>query len=548
MPATLAQTLWLAACAPEWLRFQQAAQQVERTQTAILQGYWRTNASTAYGQQFDFATINTITDYQKRVPLTTYDDYATHIERAGQGAANVLTTAPIKRFEPSSGSTTASKLIPYTAPLQAEFQRGIAPWIFDLYTHDPALLHGPAYWSLSPLTDGARTTPGGIPIGFEDDSAYLGGLGQVLANTAFAVPSAVKHLRDMATFRYVTILCLLHQRELRLISVWNPTFLTLLLAPLEEWWAALLNDIERGSVTPPGEIPPEVRRRLARALHPNPKRAAELRRCSPTDYVAIWPQLRLLSCWTDAAAATPAHQLAAQFPGVRMQGKGLLATEAFVSFPLVNVEGAVLAVRSHFFEFLSTTTGAPYLAHQLEKGHTYEVVLTTSGGFYRYRLRDVVEVLGHWAQAPRLRFVGKTDHVADFFGEKLEEQFVARVLQTLFAQHGLTPTFALLAPDERDSFGYTLYLEATAIPASLAAELDTALCANFHYDYCRRLGQLAPARVYPVVNAASAYLTACVARGQKLGNIKPSVLQKTTGWAVWFTSATESFSQATKNL
>lgn len=30
--------------------------------------------------------------------------------------------------------------------------------------------------------------------------------------------------------------------------------------------------------------------------------------------------------------------------------------------------------------------------------------------------------------------------------------------------------------------------------------------------------------------AAETYLRACMVRGQKLGNIKPSVLQKTTGW------------------
>ena len=35
-------------------------------------------------------------------------------------------------------------------------------------------------------------------------------------------------------------------------------------------------------------------------------------------------------------------------------------------------------------------------------------------------------------------------------------------------------------------------------------------------------------------DAAETYLEACRMRGQKLGNVKPSILQKTTGWRNWF--------------
>ena len=131
-------------------------------------------------------------------------------------------------FELSSGSTAASKLIPYTDELKAEFQRGIAPWIYNLYTSIPDLQGGPAYWSITPLTDGKRFTEAGIPIGFESDSEYLGLLGKWLADSVMAVPNAVKNISNVDSFRYVTLLYLLRQPDLRLISVWNPTFLSLL--------------------------------------------------------------------------------------------------------------------------------------------------------------------------------------------------------------------------------------------------------------------------------------------------------------------------------
>jgi hypothetical protein len=118
---------------------------------------------------------------------------------------------------------------------------------------------------------------------------------------------------------------------------------------------------------------------------------------------------------------------------------------------------------------------------------------------------------------------------------------VAGVLAGLFNNTGST-AFVMLAPEDSGAFRYTLYLElpdfpAPPLPEQLAAELDTALSANFHYAYCRRLGQLAGARIVPVTGGAEAYLQACRSNGQRLGSIKPSWLQKTGGWSERFAAA-----------
>jgi hypothetical protein len=506
--AWAANTLWVASCLPEWRHFQRAAQSVRETQATLLNDILRANAHTEYGQRYHFSDIRSPEEYQHHVPLTNYDDYATEIERIGAGQPNILTTAPVRMFELSSGSTAASKLIPYTDKLKAEFQRGLAPWIYDLYSHLPDLKNGPAYWSVTPLTEGKRFTPGGIPIGFDSDSAYLGPLGRWLVENVLAVPDTVKLSHDVDTFRYQTLLHLLRCRNLRLISVWNPTFLKLLLDFLPTHWDALLSDFQSL-----GDF-----RNLRR-----------LRAASPLEPESLWPHLRLISCWTDGPSTPYASQLRTLFPNATMQGKGLLATEAFVSFPLVGVEGAALAVRSHFFEFLDEA-GNSHLAHQLETGQSYRVVVTTSGGLYRYQLHDIVEVIGHWQQVPCIHFMGKAEHISDWFGEKLNERFVATALERLEKTFGLSPTFTLLAPESNGAFRYVLYLESDRLPTELSAALDAALRENFHYDYCRKLGQIAAAQVVPVHNGAQTYLAACQARGQKLGNIKPGILQKNTGW------------------
>ena len=136
-----------------------------------------------------------------------------------------------------------------------------------------------------------------------------------------------------------------------------------------------------------------------------------------------WPDLAVISCWTDGASAAEARRLREFFPTTAIQGKGLLATEACVSLPLAAGRGPVLAVRSHFFEF-TTDDGRCLAAHEVEAGTEYSVVVTTGGGLYRYRLEDRVLVTGFLGTTPTLRFLGKAGHVCDRYGEKLHVRHV----------------------------------------------------------------------------------------------------------------------------
>ncbi len=122
-------------------------------------------------------------------------------------------------------------------------------------------------------------------------------------------------------------------------------------------------------------------------------------------------QLALVSCWADAASAAMAEHLQQHLAGVDLQTKGLMATEACITFPLSGY-GNVLAIQSHFFEF--ETVGPPqtiHLAHELKRGQAYEVLVTTGGGLYRYRMHDIVEVTGFVHQCPTLRFVAAKSNV-----------------------------------------------------------------------------------------------------------------------------------------
>jgi hypothetical protein len=566
----LAGLAWRVANAPGDRRYRAALQAPEAAQAALLRRYLRAAAGTVFGRAHGFARLRTAADFRAAVPLRGYDDYHGWIGRVAAGEPGVLTREPVRALQLSSGSTAAAKLIPYTAELQRELRRAVAPWVCDLYRRWPRLAFGAAYWSVTPVglapeTAPERPDPGptepaepaesnatrqpgaagagawsgaaGVPVGFAEDGEYLGGFMKRLVDATLVVPGAVRLVPDVESFRYLTLLLLLRRGDLALISVWHPSFLALLLEALPRHWPSLLEDLRRGGCRPPAPLPPALGAALAARLAPRPRRAAALARLEPAAWTRIWPRLQLISCWGDGHAALHLEALRCLFPGVEVQRKGLLATEAFVTLPY---DGRTpLAVRSHFFEFLPQSAALPggagsctRLAHELEPGQAYSVVVTTGGGLYRYRLEDRVEVDGFVGRTPSLRFLGKEDHVVDLCGEKLSEGFVAAAFQRAFAAAGVTPRFALLAPDPCPGPAYTIYLELAAEPpAGLLGRLEQALAANPHFAYALRLGQLR-LRLYLVEAAAfPRYLRRCGDLGQRLGDVKPLALSRLCGWS-----------------
>lgn len=511
---------WLAASAGEWLRFRHAAKCLERTQRQRLHYYLSSNADTVFGRDHSFARIRCWEDYVNGVPVRDFDELKPYIQQIAAGERRVLTADRVRLFEPSSGSTGAEKWVPYTANLQAEFRRAVAVWLGQTFLAYPSLMAGPAYWSLTPAVRVSERSDSAIPIGFDTDGDYLGGVARRLIRLTLANGPQLGQIADMEMFWRVTLLMLLKCRDLRMFSVWHPSFLILLLQQMRRQWDGLLKDVYTGLTIKEPElvIPADV------------SRARELEKLGPGKHEEIWPWLRLISCWADAHAGGFLHQVKAAFPGACLQPKGLVATEAFVTIPLGDLRP--LAIRSHFFEFLDEDEKS-FAPWQLKLGQIVQVVVTTGGGLYRYRLGDQVEVNGFFGEIPSLRFLGRSDDVSDHFGEKLSEQFVANALHHIFQAANVRAEFAMLAMDEPDHCqAYSLFLESPDdIPSSVEERLDVELRRNPHYDLCIRLGQIKAARVVRVpAGAFERYSQRLAEQGMRLGDIKPTALSRQNNW------------------
>lgn len=457
------------SCWPETLAFMLACSRPQAAQRQRLRSILTRAQGSDFARRHSLRADDDVDTFRAKVGLHDYCDYAADMENISNGQERVLTCSPVRLLEPTSG-TQGSKLIPYTVALKQEFQRGIAAWVGNLLARCPEILRGPHFWSITPPMGPRQRTRGGLTIGFEDDSGYLSSWAGQLVRSLMAVPPSVLQESDYlgATLRHL-VAC----PELRMVSVWSPTY-----------WLLLLQ-------------------RLQRDYGLRPEQA--------------WPKLACLSCWGDGYSERYLEPLAQAHSQVWIQKKGLLATEGLVTIPWVGQKGSLLALRSHFYEFLDEA-GRSHLAHQLQLGQTYRVVLTTGGGLYRYRLGDQVRVEGYWRDCPSLSFVGREQKLADRFGEKL-------CPSSIRLPEGLA--WVAYEPQRR---AYTLFAHGSG---AWASALETDLRAsNFHYDLCRRLGQLEAVAAFELDESAlEAFYARLRQLGQKEGDFKPIPLRHEEDWS-----------------
>jgi hypothetical protein len=186
----------------------------------------------------------------------------------------------------------------------------------------------------------------------------------------------------------------------------------------------------------------------------------------------------------------------------------------------------MLAVDSGFFEFLDDA-GRAWLAAELKRDERYEVVMTTSGGLYRYRTGDRVLAEDGIGDIPSLRFIGRSGLVSDMTGEKLTDEFVGQCLEGI-------PGFRMLVPSApmRAKPYYALVVDerASLDAERTAGRVEAALARNPQYAYARRMAQLDHLSVYFVSDPLTAYIERMVREGARMGEIKIPALRPETDW------------------
>jgi hypothetical protein len=481
----------------------------ERQESWLRQCLKRNQVST-YLKSFGVDALTSPEEFRQQLPLTNYDNLSPFIEHIEQGEENALFEGKAIAFERTGGSSGGNKLIPYSVHSLADFRTAILPWLSDAINgHD--ISSGCAYWSISPATRPADTTSGGIPIGLPD-GAYLGDDALHSFVELSAAPPWIGSLHSTAEWSIATLYSLLCRHDLALVSVWSPTFFLMLLDTLEREYAKLSDLLRQGGIVAGHDLP---------ADEPALERLNAY--MNSLDTRVLWPALKLVSCWADASSRPFFNELRHRLPQAKFQGKGLLATEGVTTIPDKHGQ-PVLAADSGFFEFLDAHD-TTYFSWELQAGKQYEVVMTTSGGLYRYRTGDCVQCEGYSGELPVLRFQGRQGLASDIVGEKLTEQFVDKCLEDI-------PGFRMLIPQIQNKPKYVLIMDQrTQIDhSSLGNTVEEHLSKNPQYAYARNMGQLDSLAVLFVRSPLESFVQRMTRNGARLGDIKVPALRPETDW------------------
>ncbi|WP_437954628.1 GH3 auxin-responsive promoter family protein [Sorangium sp. So ce119] len=494
------------------LRFEAQAHRAGAVNERLLLDIVKRHKGTEFGRRHHFSAIRTVGDFQRAVPIATYDDLRADIERMARGARGVLTADPVAAFALTSGTTGTQKLIPITTLTQRGLgqtlltSRGILFKAISASREDR-----PAAALMSALLTGK--TEGGFPTG--STSCYMMRAALERRPGAWASPPEAYHVPTQADALYLHLLFALAQPALGSIVAPFASGLLDFFQVLEARWPALVEDLGRGALRPDVAVPPELAQPIRARLRADPGRASavakELARGLAGIARRLWPGLTHVSGGTSGSFRIYAEKLARYVGDVPIYSPFYVSSEAMLGFNLgLGAPVYALQPSSAFYEFipaddLDAERPSVRRIDELTEGERYEIVVTTHGGLYRYRMGDVIEVARHHRRVPVVEFIHRRGCLLNIAGEKTSEHAIHRALDEALSKEALgLVDFSTMEDAESAPKRYVVFVELTegSRPVSierLAGRIDDALrAANPYYATLRgRLGPLSLHVVQP---------------------------------------------------
>lgn len=487
-------------------RLEASARNADAAQTKFLLDWLNENRDTEFGRRYGFSDIKSVADFQSKIPLSDYNDYSRDIERIIDGEKNILTARDSVYFCISSGTVGEEKYIPlteYDFEAHYTFMYGaVFGQIRGYYNEiDEAELFGKIFQ----IGEFAKTyMPDGRMNGIRSGCVYqwLDRNGEFDASD-YCVPKEILFPENLEDQLYVKVRFALAERNITAI---HGVFINRIAGVMEyilRNWDLLLNDMEYGTVSV--DIPEKQRKYITEKLPPDPERAKELRSI-PRESLhkgiikKIWKNTKyILAIGGDSffyytekmrgyAGDAPLHFF------VYAASEGVFGLAESVNL----ADRYMLLPESVFFEFIPETGDhTPLIIGNVRVGEKYELVVTNRSGLYRYRLGDVVKVVGMREKAPVVKFCYRRNQVINIAGEKSNQQQFdmaikqfAELTQTEVRGYCVQENFSGIAP------GYLFYMECENAPKNADTLFEECMCAaNPEYRSCLNMREINPLHI-----------------------------------------------------
>ena len=476
------------------------------------------NKKTEYGKKYNFASIRNISDYQQQVPLTTYDDYETYIDRMTEhGERNLLTAYPVVFYASTSGTSGSPKKIPVTDKGLSVFQNHSATIQFAVFsefyknTKWKDFHNGAVFLLLSlshePLKDGVEF--GSISSAALDEE-------KLKAMSYFiTTPKEVLSHTQNTDLKYLHSRYALAEREISLMAGAYIPALVDIMNYIKENQKDLVSDIRNGIIGKGIRMPDELRKTLEEDLKPDPKRADELETIFSEGFnekimQKIWPKLQGISAIWAGNFSMYARKLQ-QFSGrsIPYYTNTYVSSEGVFGIARHPFDQCYAMIpESCFYEFIPMDGKAgsdeennpqTLLIDEVEEGKEYELVITNQSGFYRYRMGDVIRVVGFYNESPLVVFKYRKKNIVSIAGEKFTEDHLLSAIREFERRTDISIIDYCMYPDREAEPGrYVIIIEPNEkVPAEkleeckkvLAEELTRASTSYAHYVHGGNMGE-----------------------------------------------------------
>lgn len=357
-----------------------------RSQEDFVMRLLRENAGTEYGRKYNFKDVHSLDEFRRYIPLTSYGDYISYFERITNGEKNVLTAYLTEHISILDGY----KKMPQSRwGVQVNYDYSFCSGFYIAGNHG-FLTDG---MTLNLVDNSVERLPSGITIGnmlgrllvkreFDNDQVYV-------------IPVEVTNSPQRNDILYMQSLFALRQECISLAICDRYGNLVEMLRYVEKHWPTLADDIERGNPY----------------IQPNPERAHAIREIMEAHRIGtqiveqLWPGLHCIIVY-DVDRLSAGFELLRTYCGshVHFVFTGISSPEGTFSTALnLDDPQTVLIPDSVFYEFKpkdAPNYNTLLTLDQLEIGCSYELIVTTFSGLYRYKTQKNILVSGRYHDTP----------------------------------------------------------------------------------------------------------------------------------------------------
>ncbi|KAL7233070.1 hypothetical protein ACSBR1_016836 [Camellia fascicularis] len=420
--------------------FEMLTKDAEKIQRETLQKILEENGRTEYLQKWGLNGRTDPESFKACVPLVTHKDLETYIHRIADGDASpILTEKPITTISLSSGTTQGKpKFVPFNDELMDSTMQ-IFETSFAFRNREFPIGNGKALQFI--YSSKQFKTKGGLAAGTATTNVYRS---LQFKNTMKAMqspccsPDEVIFGPDFHQSLYCHLLSgLIYWDEVQVVSSTFAHSIVHSFRTFEQVWEELCTDIREGVLSSRITVP-SIRTAMSKLLKPNPELADMIyKKClGLSNWYGLIPELfpkakYVYGIMTGSMEPylKKLRHYAGELPLLSADygsSEGWIGANVNPKLPPEQVTFAVLP-NIGYFEFiplrenvqvqkpdeiessLLSMEAKPLGLTEVKIGEEYEIIFTNFAGLYRYRLGDVVKVVGFHNSTPELQFVCRSN-------------------------------------------------------------------------------------------------------------------------------------------